>query len=118
MGLTQQTISTHDSITAEYAIYTFQRTGGENRGLERWQKHDTAHLLPEAIKKAQSLYESGQYCKVEIKQKQANQRTDTTLKTFEDRPKRPLKAAVMAALTAIFSGIAFTVTYYLGLGQG
>jgi hypothetical protein len=118
MGMAQQTASTRDSTAIEYTIYTFQRKEGENRGPERWHKQDTLRVLPDAMKKAETLYESGQYCKVEVKQKytdpKSKQIIDMTLKIFQRRKKRSLWAVVAMILATAFSSIVFAVTYYLG----
>lgn len=101
----QQTRTIHDSRTAEYTIYTFQRSGTGDRGPERWHRQETLNALPDAIKIAKALYESGQYCKVEIKQKytdpKCNQLVDTTLKIFQKKKKPSFKTGIAAILTTV-----------------
>ncbi len=108
----QQTRTIHDSRTAEYTIYTFQRSGTGDTGPERWHRQETLNALPDAIKTAKALYESGQYCKVEIKQKyidpRRNQLADTTFRTFQKKKKQPFKTGITSILIALFSGIIFT----------
>ena len=99
--------STRDSAMTEYTIYTFRRDQGQDNGPERWQKQETLDAMPAAMKKAEALYESGQYSRVEIKQKFTDPRNsrirDTTLKTFEKgKNKRRIQAT--AAIAAIAAG--------------
>jgi hypothetical protein len=119
MGMTQSA-AMHDSKKAniEYTVYTFQRGEGNAKSLERWQKQAMFNDLPSATKKAEELYNSGDFCKVEIKQKYTdskNQRViDITLKTYEKKEKRSLGVAVLTGMAAACGVVAFMVAYYFG----
>ena len=116
--MTRHTHSMCDSARTEYTIYTFQRGEGKDDGPERWQKQDTLDAMPAAIQKAEALYESGQYSRVEIKQKCTNPKNsrimDTTLKTFETKEKKSFWSAATMTVAAACGGIAFALVYYLG----
>lgn len=104
------------SANIEYTIYTFQQDS-RAKNQERWQKQNSTADLTQAMAQAESLFSSGSYCKVEIKQKYTdpknNRIVDTTLKIFERKKKRSLGAGMLAGLAAVGGVLAFAVTYFL-----
>ena len=76
----------------EYVVYTFQRC--DKKHQEKWQLQDSFDDQHEALSVARSLFESGAFCRVEVKEKYTNiavgHISDTTLKVFE-RKKMPMK---------------------------
>lgn len=102
----------------EYTIYTFRRGEGNAKSLERWHKEAVFHDLPSATKKAETLYGSGDFSKVEIKQKYTdpkNQRViDISLKTYERKEKRSIGVVAMTTMAAACGVIAFVIAYYFG----
>ena len=118
MGMTQTAVTRDSSI--EYTIYTFQRSKDKNTGPERWQKQDTVSDMNQAVQKAEAFFSSGDYCKVEIKQKYTdpknNRVIDMTLKTLTHRKKMTFGTGMMVGMAAMCGFAAFAVTYFLGRG--
>lgn len=102
----------------EYTVYTFQRGEGNAKSLERWQKQDSFAALPGAIERAEGLYNSGSFCKVEVKQKYTdpknNRVIDMTLKTYEIKKKRPISTIALTGMAAALGLITFLGAYYFG----
>lgn len=119
MGMTQSAAMQNSAkANIEYTIYTFQKDAAKPKSAESWQKQETLSDMAQAMKKAEALYGSGKYCKVEIKQKYTdpknNRVIDTTLKTYARKEKKSLSVAALTGLAA-FGGIcAFLLTYFLG----
>ena len=88
-------ISQSDSIreSYEYVVYTFQRC--DKKQQEKWQLQDSFDDQREALTVARNLFESGAFCRVEVKEKYTNiavgHISDTTLKVFEHRSRMPMK---------------------------
>ena len=88
-------ISQSDSIreSYEYVVYTFQRC--DKKQQEKWQLQDSFDDQREALTVARNLFESGAFCRVEVKEKYTNiavgHISDTTLKVFERRNRMPMK---------------------------
>ena len=88
-------ISQSDSIreSYEYVVYTFQRC--DKKQQEKWQLQDSFDDQREALTVAKNLFESGAFCRVEVKEKYTNiavgHISDTTLKVFERRNRMPMK---------------------------
>jgi hypothetical protein len=118
MGMSQTQAARESSKAAniEYTVYTFQRDSAA-KGQERWQKQNATSDMAQAMQQAESLFASGNFCKVEIKQKYTdpknNRVVDMTLKIFEGKVKRSLGAGAMAGLAALGGVLAFGVTYFL-----
>ena len=121
MGISQTAIARDSSKAAniEYTIYTFQHCS--KKAKERWQKQDSVPDMETALRRAESLFDSGDFCRVEIKQKYMDYRNnrvvDTTLKTLQRKGKKPLSAGMMAALAALGGLLAFAITYFLAGSQ-
>ncbi len=115
-----QSAAMHDARKAniEYTVYTFQRGEGNAKSLERWQKQDSFSDISSAVEKAESLYNTGSYCKVEIKQKYVdpknNRVIDATLKTYESKVKHSVGHVALTGMAAALGLIAFLVAYYFG----
>ncbi len=121
MGISQTAVardsSNNKAANIEYTIYTFQRCSDKAKAQERWQKQDTLADMGAAMTRAESLFDSGDFCKVEIKQKYMDHRNnrvvDTTLKVLERKAKKTLGAGLMTAMAAFGGLLAFGVTYFL-----
>lgn len=117
---TAQRAAMHEPKKAniEYTVYTFQRGEGNAKSLERWQKQATFTDLPGATEKAEALYDTGDFCKVEIKQKYVdpknNRVIDMTLKTYESKVKRSIGHIALTGMAAALGLIAFLIAYYFG----
>lgn len=76
----------------EYVVYTFQRT---SRNQEKWQLSESFDSAQAALDAAKGLYESGQFTRVEVKEKYTNiavgKISDTTIKVFERKSNMPMK---------------------------
>ncbi len=103
----------------EYIIYTFQHASSPGQQdhcasqrpdyqPQRWQKQDSTPDLAYAVAYAQDLFSSGDFCKVEIKQKYTDpvtkQIADKTVKVFRRQDKRK-SAVVMTAGLAMLGGV-------------
>ncbi|MGZ9108415.1 MAG: hypothetical protein ACXW4B_06295 [Micavibrio sp.] len=112
-----QTAMMRDSaVNTEYTIYTFQREAGV-KSQARWHKQDTLCDMNLALEKAGSLFDSGDFCKVEIKQKYTdpkNQRViDTTVKVLERKTGKFFGAGLMALMAVLGGGLAFALSFIL-----
>jgi hypothetical protein len=71
----------------EYTIYVFRKPENRNEPAGRWLRHSTMASLAQARKRALVLFRSGDYHRVEIKQKLFDKRQkraiDITLKVIE-----------------------------------
>lgn len=114
-----QTAMMRDSSKAantEYTIYTFQ-LDADVKTQTRWQKQDTLGDLERALEKAGSLFDSGDFCKVEIKQKYTdpkNQRViDMTVKVLERKTGTSIGTGVLALMAAFGGGLALALSFIL-----
>lgn len=91
MAVTSQTNTIRESY--EYVVYTFQRC--DKKQQEKWQLQDSFEDQQEALSVARNLFDSGAFCRVEVKEKYTNiavgHISDTTLKVFEQRNRMPMK---------------------------
>ena len=99
----------------EFSIYTFEKD------QNRWQKHSVTNDMHKAIAAAEKLLDSGQYEKIEVKQKyfdkKTNRTVDVSLKTLVGKKKSkvlPIVALLLLALLA--GGGAFAAAYFLTRG--
>lgn len=103
----------------EYAIYTFgaSQTG---KSARMWEKKASHAAKGAAIRQAEDLYRTGQYARIEIKQKyfdsRKNRNVDLTLKTLGRKDKRYFRTAAVVLAAAICGVAAFGMTYFLGHG--
>lgn len=102
----------------EYTIYTFDHASAGQKRNARWQKQQSFADMAQALKKAESLYKSGKFHKVEVKQKyfdtKKNRNVDTVLRIYESDGKKN-GGALYVLIFAVLCGLAaFGVTYYLG----
>lgn len=120
MGITQ-TVNARDSAknsSIEYTIYTFQDCDKPSSGSEKWQRQDSLTDMTLAVKKAESLFKTGDYCKVEIKQKfsdlKNNRVIDTTFKVYKRQSKKSLSTRMAVMMCAVAGVMAFAATYFIG----
>ena len=90
MGMISKSKTAHDSESYEYFVYTFQRC--DKKHQDKWQLQENFPTAREALTTARELFESGAFCRVEVKEKYTDSAngllSDTTLKIFER--KRPM----------------------------
>ena len=106
---------------AEYAIYTFGILEADQGGIPgMWEKKASHANQSIAVRQAEDLYNTGQYLKVEIKQKyfdsRKNRNVDLTLKTIGQKKNRSYRKAVAIIFAMICGLVAFGVTYFVGYG--
>ncbi len=101
----------------EYTIYTFDYPDKGKTSDNKWEKQGTLHEMKEALDKAEELYKSGEYHKIEVKQKyfdkKKNRNIDMTLKILEKKKKREITALMVMVFAVLCGSIAFGVTYLL-----
>lgn len=94
---------------AEYAVYTFGVLEQDRVNPRMWEKKASHAAMSAALGQAEDLYRTGQYMKVEIKQKyfdrKQNRNIDMTLKTLGQTKTTTLHSAV-AIVFAMLCGIA------------
>jgi hypothetical protein len=118
MGMAQMTMLRDSSKTTgtEYTIYPVQHEAG-TKSQARWHTQDTLCDIDLALQKAGSLFDSGSYCKVEIKQKYTDPKNhriiDTTLKVLERKPGKKIGSRVMALMAVCGGGLAIALTFIL-----
>lgn len=104
------------AANTEYTIYTFQQDSGA-KCQARWHRHDTLCDLERALEKAGSLFDSGDFCKVEIKQKHTDPKTsrvvDTTLKVLERKSAKNIRTRLLALMAAFGGGLAVVLACVL-----
>ena len=107
-------MTTNNSL--EYTIYTFDDHQNKTRKAN-WQKHSTSTDMHKAVQEAQGLFDTNQFCKVEVKKKYfdpKNERTvDMSIKVLERKPKRTINVATILIGGLVLAIIAFLATYYL-----
>ncbi len=100
----------------EYSVYTFANTNNK-QSTSNWEKHATKTEMNDAISLAESLFGSGKYKKIEVKQKyfdkKKNRNIDVTLKTFEGRKKQGVGTLAILVFAALCGLSAFAVTYFI-----
>ncbi len=101
----------------EYTIYTFAKTDAGDQKNNKWEKHDSQGDMQQVLVKAEELFESGDYQKVEVKQKyfdkKKNRNIDMTLRVFEFEKKREISAFMILVFAVICGAAAFGLTYFL-----
>lgn len=105
----------------EYAIYTFEKapSGGGKSG-NAWERHDVSGDMQVALAQADTLFGSGRYRKIEIRQKyfdkKKNRNIDMVLKTLELQKKREINLLMVFAFALLCGAAAFGATYLLANG--
>lgn len=107
-----------DSSGIEFSIYAFEQPNGNNGSRPSWKKAGTKDERQSALTEAETLFSSGKYQKVEVKQKyydkKKNRNIDVTLRVFESKAKRQVNITAVLLVAALVSGgIAFAITYFL-----
>lgn len=101
----------------EYAIYTFEKTPSGGKNGNAWERHDVRGDMQAALVQAESLFGSGLYRKVEIRQKyfdnKKNRHIDMVLKTMELRKKKEINLLAVFAFALLCGAAAFGATYLL-----
>ncbi|HIF25789.1 MAG TPA: hypothetical protein EYG18_02305 [Micavibrio sp.] len=101
----------------EFSVYTFEKTkSAADQG--KWQMQGTQTQMADALKAAEQLFDTGQYSKVEVKQKyfdkKQNRNIDTTLKVFQEiKQKSEVNVFVIFLFAVACGAAAFTATLYL-----
>lgn len=115
MGITQPSGARDSQSGVEYTIYTFQDCAG---GSEKWQRQDSVSDMKLAMEKARDFFGTGQYCRVEIKQKYTDSKTnrivDSTLKVFQRKSGKPFWGRLTTGLCACAGVTAFAVMILVG----
>ena len=101
---------------AEYIIYTFSAYNNEpsREHLKNWNKHRALNDIHEAIKVAEKLFLSGQYTRVEVKQrylKKNNQATDKVFCAYDAEHFMPLFSTIVLLGTLVVSVAVGTFMY-------
>lgn len=101
----------------EYSVYTFEKTKNP-ADQNKWHKQGSQSDMAKALIFAEQLFDSGQYSKVEVKQKyfdkKQDRNVDITLKIYEDGKQKSEVNVFVILLFAIACGAAaFTTTLYL-----
>jgi hypothetical protein len=98
MGIPHST-ATHDSAIShleDYTIYTFKNCA---HGSEKWNRDETTQDIAQAIARARGLFDSGAFCKVEIRKTaydpKTGQMADRCFKIFR-RP-APIQSKIKRA---------------------
>jgi hypothetical protein len=104
-----------------YSVYIFHRAAHQNDNHITWEKRHTTSSMRVAYRKAEKLFNSNEYERVEIKKiffdHKAARKIDKTLKIYKDGSDRPVGMSgdswlyVLAALT-------MAVLTWLGLKTG
>ena len=113
-----QASTTAKDANMEFTIYTFQRGEGKEKSLQRWHKLETHKSMNDAVSKADQLYATGKFSKIEIKQKYVDPKKgrviDVTLKTYQTKEKATVGAGLLTLLAASCGLVAFVIAYYFG----
>lgn len=107
--------TTTDKIArqCEYIIYAYDLFENDKVGCNRWQRVTSGSDIDTMIEKADILYGSGAYQRVEIKKKSYNTKKQTyqvaTFKTFGNRRRYNL----MSLLTMLILSLSSVGLFYL-----
>lgn len=101
----------------EFSVYTYEKAKASG-DQTKWHKQGTQTQMADAISAAEKLFNSGQYSKVEVKQKyfdkKQNRNIDVTLKVFQEKKQKAEVNVFVILLFAVACGAAaFTATLYL-----
>lgn len=100
----------------EYNIYSYSN---DDSPRPRWQKCGSADQPELAINHAEELYNSGQFSKVEVKQKYYDLRTqsniDETWRVFESGTRRTSPSALIMGFAITSAVIAFALAYLMAI---
>ncbi|MCD8562893.1 MAG: hypothetical protein LRY54_02315 [Alphaproteobacteria bacterium] len=104
----------------EYTIYVHHHPAAKKDKASEMVGNATTNMK-EVMQKAESLHASGQYHKVEIKQKYVdpknNRKIDMTLKVLETKPKKPISLVTIILFTLVCGAAAFGLTVFLMGGK-
>lgn len=88
----QQEMNPTRFLETEYTIYAYHSYDEKKLGYNRWQRVTTSTDEAQAISKAEQLFKSQLYPKIEIKKKifdnKKGRHKDTTFKIYENKPKK------------------------------
>lgn len=111
---------TESGRVSEYAVYTYGISDQEHRDSCIWEKKASHAIKSAAVRQAEDLYRTGQYMKVEIKQKyfdsRKNRNIGLTLKTLQQKKNPALRTVMAIALALIFGFAVFGMIYFPGRG--
>lgn len=103
----------------EYSIYVHHLPKAKKD--KAFELLETTTNMDEAMKKADELYASGEFKKVEVKQKyfdpKNNREIDMVLKTLELKIKKPLSLPVIILLAVACGAASFGLTVFLVGGK-
>lgn len=98
----------------EYAIYTFDMPMAGGSGRSRWKKRDTRTEMAEALARAEAIFRTGKYGKVEVKQKyfdrKKNRNVDVTLRVYQTKGEKEINLAALFLFAFICAAAAFAAT--------
>lgn len=116
--MTQSAASSAEQ-SIEYSIYVHHHPAAKKS--PGWEMVGETNNMKEAMNKAESLHASGNYHKVEIKQKyfdpKNNRKIDMTLKVLESRAKRQIGLVTILLFALICGAAAFGLTVFLVGGK-
>ncbi len=102
----------------EYAVYTFGVLEQDRINPRMWEKKASHAAMSAAISQAEDLFRTGQYMKVEVKQKyfdsKKNRNVDLSLKTIGQKNKLALRSLVAVVFAMLCGFTAFGLIYFLG----
>lgn len=100
-----------------FNIYTYNLPKQSSRGLVQWEKKETVSDISYAFEKAERLFESGKFQKVEIKQiyydKKKGRNIDVTVKAFETKPKIAIDLSTIIGLVTLLGILSFILAYLI-----
>ena len=105
----------------EFSIYVYHYPEDIEARHTDWEKVAVTNCIQEAVNKAQSLYDSREFKKVEIKKKYFDPKyqrvIDATYKVLQDRKKRVSRRSGIMALFGFscFAGLTVIALPFIGL---
>lgn len=107
-----------DEQAIEYSIFVHHHPKDVKEAGKESEKIEVTNNMDAALKKGEALSKSGQYQKVEIRQKYFEEKTkrniDVTLKVFDHKPKKPIGLGLIIGFTVVCGILAFVLAYFLG----
>lgn len=117
MSQSAQQAAAEQSI--EYSVYIHHHPAAKKN--PDWEMVGATTNMKDAVKQAEELHASGEYRKVEVKQKyfdpKNNRQIDMVLKVLEHRPKKPLSLLAIIVFTIMCGAAAFGLTVFLVGGK-
>lgn len=111
--MAQEPAKSAEEQVVEYSIFVTHKKNSKN-GSGTEMVGQPTNNMKDAVKQAEDLHASGEYAKVEVKQKyfdpKNNREINMSLKVLETKEKKPISLLMLILFTIFCGGAAFGLT--------